>query len=111
MSTNNLNIEYKSDDQNNTSSFFLQKEMTIHQPLDEFKSQLCKSLDKQYHINISSQEEIYIDIAFIQLLIAMSEKAKKEKIQININIQINEVTKQLLKISDLLYILKQYNNE
>ncbi len=90
-----------------TTECILQGEISIHKSLANLKESLCKSLKTKQPISIRSDEPINADIAFVQLIYALSKQAQEQNTLLSLDLQLDETSEYLFEISDVLHILKK----
>lgn len=90
-----------------TTECILHGEISVHKSLAKLKEALCKSLEKKQPISIRSEEKINADIAFVQLIYALTKQAREQNIPLTLELQLDETSEYLFEISDVLHILKK----
>lgn len=80
------------------------EDLRIFGDLKTIKNNLLKDLNDNDTIIVAKDEESEVDVAFIQLILALKEKASKEGKEMNTNINLSTSSKKLLNLSGLNHV-------
>lgn len=103
---NNFSIHKPPGKEEKAIEVLLKNEITLQNALLPLKEQISQYLDGSHHIYVRSEGPLTVDIAFVQLITALRQTLQKKGANLQLDIQLDQRSQDLMTYSNLLSVLK-----
>lgn len=103
---NNFSIHKPPGKEEKAIEVLLKNEITLQNALLPLKEQISQYLDGSQHIYVRSEGPLTVDIAFVQLITALRQTLQKKGANLQLDIQLDQRSQDLMTYSNLLSVLK-----